>query len=177
MTEIEFKNYLKDLGPVINVPKGKIDKQDKRVTDFISFYKNLTGKKLGEGTCKDCILDAYFELLTLNEKKINTMLTPKKYVIKPGKMIGFKTDHYLNTNITDAIALEMVAADRRNAGNFVNGDELLADYDNSQAAPVKAQAPAVEKKEVTDPAWDAEKAAQENQAKHTHTVSYKKKKK
>ncbi len=135
MTEQEFKDYLKSIHSFINVAKGAINKESKEVQDFISFYTKLTGKKVGEGSCKDCILDAYFELSTKTPNQLKILLMEKSYSLKKNKVVGFGGSHYTKDNMTDAVAFEMVRSNRSNAAHFENPEQLLKDYD---AATVKA---------------------------------------
>lgn len=162
MSEKEFNDFINKVIPFINVPKGQIDKTNENVIEFVSFYKKLTGKIIGEGSCKDCILDALFELKTLTPNQLKNLLMEKTYKLKPSnnggqRLVGFGGDHYNNGNITDEIAFKMVEAKRSNAANFENQEQLLADYDKSVSVPVN---PVVvkEKKEATkatDPAEGA----------------------
>ena len=129
MTEQEFKDYLKSIHSFINVAKGAINKESKEVQDFISFYTKLTGKKVGEGSCKDCILDAYFELSTKTPNQLKILLMEKTYTLKKNKVVGFGGSHYTNDNITDEVAFKMISQSRSNAGHFENGEQLLKDFD------------------------------------------------
>jgi len=129
MTEKEFKEYLNSIHKFINVAKGAINKESKEVQDFINFYSKLTGKKVGEGSCKDCILDAYFELSTKTPNQLKILLMEKTYKLKKNKVVGFGGSHYTNDNITDEKAFEMIASNRSNAGHFENGEQLLKDFD------------------------------------------------
>ena len=129
MTEQEFKDYLKSIHSFINVAKGAINKESKEVQDFISFYTKLTGKKVGEGSCKDCILDAYFELSTKTPNQLKILLMEKSYSLKKNKVVGFGGSHYTKDNMTDAVAFEMVRSNRSNAAHFENPEQLLKDYD------------------------------------------------
>lgn len=136
MTEKEFNDYINKVMPFINVPKGHIDKANESVISFINFYQKLTGKKVGEGSCKDCILDALFELKTLTPNQLKNLLMEKNYILKKTKVVGFKGSHYTNANITDAVAFDMVTFSRSNAANFENGEQLLKDYDAKVTKPV-----------------------------------------
>lgn len=152
MTEKEFKSYLEEIKPHIVISGGYADKSKQEVKDFIKFYKKLTGKIIGEGTCKDCILDAYFHLSLLTQKQIEIMLSQRKYKLKQTKVVFFKGSHYTQANVTDAIAFEMVAFNRSNAANFENPDQLLQDYDlsNSQTISELGNTKKTEKKTEGD---------------------------
>lgn len=161
MTEQEFKDYLKSIHGFINVAKGEINKESKEVQDFISFYTKLTGKKIGEGSCKDCILDAYFELSTKTPNQLKILLMEKSYSLKKNKVVGFGGSHYTKDNMTDAVAFEMVRSNRSNAAHFETPEQLLKDYDAASAVTVNSaglknidKLPS-EKQSVTAPAEDA----------------------
>lgn len=155
MTEQEFKDYLKSIHSFINVAKGAINKESKEVQDFISFYTKLTGKKVGEGSCKDCILDAYFELSTKTPNQLKILLMEKSYSLKKNKVVGFGGSHYTKDNMTDAVAFEMVRSNRSNAAHFENPEQLLKDFDGQNKEKVEwtITIPAEKKEEpVTAPA-------------------------
>ena len=140
MTPTEIKELLNEVSPLIVVPKGQIDKAHPVVVRFLAMYKELTGKKVGEGTCHNCILDALFELKSLNEQQLILITMERKFKLRPNALVAFNNSHYTNANITDEISLEMVKANRNQARSFVNGEELLSALDSGEK-PAKVEKP------------------------------------
>lgn len=132
MTPTEIKQLLAEVSPLIVVPKGQIDKGNPIVVKFLAMHRELTGKKVGEGTCQNCILDAFFELKSLNEQQLTIITMERKYKLRPNALVAFNNSHYTNANITDEIALEMVTANRNQSRSFLNGDALLAALDGGE---------------------------------------------
>lgn len=135
----DVKKILDKASPFIVVPRGKIDKSNPVVIEFIAFYEKVTGKKTGQGTCRDCILDAFFELKRMSETQLNILTMDRKFLLKKGKLVFWNNNHYTNANMTDAIAFAMIDSNRRNAAPFENPDALLAAYDASKGEAVKVQ--------------------------------------
>jgi len=131
MTPQDIIDLLDEVKPFLIVPKGKIDKQNETVKKFIKTYQTITGIKLGLGNCQNCLTDAFFNWKTLTEKQLIFLTMERKYKIKETRLIGFNGSHYNNGNITDEIALAMVAANRNHSKGFENGEELLADLGNT----------------------------------------------
>lgn len=150
MTEKEFKEYLNSIHKFINVAKGAINKESKEVQDFINFYSKLTGKKVGEGSCKDCILDAYFELSTKTPNQLKILLMEKTYKLKKNKVVGFGGSHYTNDNITDEVAFKMITQSRSNAGHFENGEQLLNDFDDAHKVYFAAEQTVAHKSNIKE---------------------------
>ena len=142
MTAQDITDLLNEAQPFIVIPKGDIDKDNEVVRRFINTYREVTGKTLGEGNCKNCILDAFFEWKHKTEKQLIFMTMERKYKLKETRVVGFNNGHYTNANITDVIAFSMVAFNRNHSASFVNGKELLSDYDKSQ----KVEEPKIEVK-------------------------------
>ena len=140
MTPTEIKELLNEVSPLIVVPKGQIDKGNPAVVRFLAMYKELTGKKVGEGTCHNCILDALFELKSLNEDQLKFITMERKFKLRPNALVAFNNSHYTNANITDEVSLEMVKANRNQSRSFVNGEELLAALDSGEK-PAKVEKP------------------------------------
>lgn len=140
MTPTEIKELLNEVSPLIVVPKGHIDKAHPTVVRFLAMYKELTGKKVGEGTCQNCVLDAFFELKSLNEDQLKFITMERKFKLRPNALVAFNNSHYTNANITDEVALAMVTANRNQARSFVNGEELLAALDGGDK-PAKVEKP------------------------------------
>lgn len=136
MTPSEIKELLAEVSPLIVVPRGQIDRGNDTVVRFLAMHRALTGKKVGEGTCQNCILDAFFEMKSMNENQLKIMTMERKYKLKSNALVYFNQSHYTNVNITDDVALEMVTANRGTARSFENGDELLAALDGG-ATPSK----------------------------------------
>jgi len=129
MTPNEITELLNEVSPFIVVPKGQIDKSNPVVIRFLEMHHALTGKRVGEGTCQNCILDALFEIKSLNKHQLNILTMEHKFKLRPNALVFFQNSHYTNANITDEIALEMVIANRNQSRSFVNGEELLAALD------------------------------------------------
>lgn len=139
MTHQEITELLDEVKPLIVVPKGQIDNEHEAVKRFVSVYQKLTGKKVGTGSCKDCILDAFFDLKSKTEEQIKFLTMERKYKIKEGRVIWHNHKHYTKSNLTDADALEMVKAKPGHARSFENGDELLADAKKESKPKAKAK--------------------------------------
>ena len=129
MTPLELKELLEEVSPLIVVPKGQIDKAHPTVVKFLAVHKKLTGKKVGQGTCQSCILDALFELKGLTETQLKLMTMERKYKLKPNALVYFNHAHYTVANITDDVAIEMVKANSGHSRSFVNGETLLSELD------------------------------------------------
>lgn len=138
MTPTEIKALLNEVSPLLVVPKGQIDKTNSVVIQFLEMHYALTGKKVGEGNCQNCILDAFFEIKSLNEKQLNILTMERKFKLRANSVVHFNQSHYTNANITDDIALAMVIANRNQSRSFVNSEELLAALDGG-AQPEKAK--------------------------------------
>jgi hypothetical protein len=136
----ELQKLLKEVGPLIVVPKGEIDREHPKVKEFLAAHRKLTGKRVGEGNCKSCILDAYFELKSLTEEQLKFITMERKFKLKENALVLFNHAHYTNHNITDEVALEMVKFNRGHAKSFENGEELLAELDAPKAKTAAADA-------------------------------------
>ncbi len=136
MTFEQVVELLEEVKPHFK-PNVEVDKENEYVKKFIKAYKVLTGKTVGAGKCKNCVLDAYFELKLKTDKQLKFMTMERKYKLKDNRVVGFKNSHYTNANITDAIALDMVKANANHSRSFVNGSELLKDLEASNK-PKKA---------------------------------------
>jgi hypothetical protein len=159
MTPIDLKELLAEVSPLIVVPKGQIDRQHPTVVKFLQVHFQLTGKKVGVGTCHNCILDALFELKGLTETQLKLMTMERKYKLKPNALVYFNHAHYTVANITDDVAIEMVKSNSGHSRSFVNGEALLAELDGVEKTKSKrgrkpnAVAPEITKtvtEEVTD---------------------------
>ena len=58
---------------------------------------------------------------------------PSKFKLRKGRVVVFGNSDYTNANITDEVAMKMIASNVKNAGNFENPDEVLEAY-HSQIA-------------------------------------------
>ncbi len=141
MTPHELQELLTEVGPLIVVPKGQIDREHPTVKRFLDVYRKLKGKRVGDGTCQNCILDAYFELKSLTENQLKFITMERRFKLNENALVYFKHAHYTTANITDEVALEMVKANRGHARSFENGDALLAELD----APKEPKEPKAEK--------------------------------
>jgi len=124
----ELKDKLGEFRPFIVVSGKEIDKGHEKVQEFIELYHQLTGKRVGQGTCRNCILDAYVEISMKNAKQLKQLTMKSKYELKKGRVVVFQNTDYTSANMTDEVALKMIAFSSKHAGNFVNGGELLDAY-------------------------------------------------
>lgn len=131
MTPTDLKELLAEVSPLIVVPKGQIDRQHPTVVKFLQVHFQLTGKKVGVGTCHNCVLDALFELKSLSEEQLTFITMERKYKLKPNALVYFNHAHYTVANITDNVAIEMVKANSGHSRSFVNGEALLAALDGN----------------------------------------------
>lgn len=159
MTPLELKALLEEVSPLVVVPKGQIDRQHPTVVKFLQVHFQLTGKKVGVGTCHNCVLDALFELKGLTETQLKLMTMERKHKLKPNALVYFNHAHYTVANITDDVAIEMVKANSGHSRSFVNSDALLAELDGvekpkgKRGRKAKVVAPEITKtvtEEVTD---------------------------
>jgi hypothetical protein len=144
MSVQELKQKLEGYRPSILVSGKEIDKNDENVKDFIELYRQLTGKVVGEGSCRNCIFDAYMELSMKTDKQLKQLVMPSKYKMREGRVVVFNNTDYTNANMTDEVALEMVGFNVKHAGNFINGDELLSDYKPKKKVESKKEVSEVE---------------------------------
>lgn len=135
MTPQDIKELLDEVKPHID-PSKEVDKENPAIKKFIRTYKEVTGKTLGTGNCKNCILDAFMEWKLLTEEQLKFLTMERKYKIKDNALIYANHKHYSKANITDEISLELVKANPAHARSYENGDELLADA--KKASPKKA---------------------------------------
>lgn len=124
----ELKEKLDGFRPFIVVGGKEIDKGHPKVKEFIELYFNLTGKRVGEGSCKACVLDAYMELSIKTKEQLNRIVMPCKFKIKKGRVVVFQNTDYTNANITEDVVMKMMAFSTKHAGNFENPDEVVAAY-------------------------------------------------
>jgi hypothetical protein len=129
----ELKERLDGYRPFIFLNGKEIDRTNVNVNEFIELYFKLTGKRVGEGTCKNCIFDAYVELSIKTDNQLKRLVMPSKFKLRKGRVVVFGNSDYTNANITDEVAMKMVASNVKNAGNFENPDEVLEAY-HSQIA-------------------------------------------
>lgn len=120
-----LKVELERFRPHIVVSKREIDRNSPEVVEFIELYYKLTGKRVGEGKCRNCILDAYMELSLKNEKQLKRLLMPSKFKLKEGRVVVFNNTDYTNANMTDDVAMKMIEFSAKHAGNFVNPKEVM----------------------------------------------------
>lgn len=128
MTPQDIKDVLDEVAPYLK-PSIEVDKTNEVVKRFIKIYKQVTGKTTGAGQCKNCVVDAYFELKMKTDKELEFMTMERKYKLKESSVVGFNNSHYTNANITDEVALAMIEQNRNHAKSFVNSEALLADFD------------------------------------------------
>lgn len=124
----ELKEKLDSFQPFIVVHGKEIDKSNEKVKEFIELYYQLTGKRVGEGTCRNCIFDAYMELAVKTKDQLKRLVMPSKFKLRSGRVVVFNNTDYTNANITDEVVMQMIAFNRKHAGNFENPDEVLAAY-------------------------------------------------
>tara|TARA_R110000868_G_scaffold21064_4_gene88022 strand:- start:1664 stop:2161 length:498 start_codon:yes stop_codon:yes gene_type:complete len=136
MTAHELKDLLDEVSPYLK-PSIEVDKDNEVVKRFIKAYKEITGKTTGAGNCKNCVLDAFFEMRIKTKEQIEFITMEKKYKLKSTRVVGFNNSHYTLANITDEVSLQMVAFNRNHSNSFENGNELLADLDGLNSKDVK----------------------------------------
>lgn len=124
----ELKEKLDGFRPFIVVGGKEIDKGHPKVREFIELYFKLTGKRVGEGSCKACVLDAYMELSIKTKEQLNRIVMPCKFKIKKGRVVVFQNTDYTNANITEDVVMKMMSFSSKHAGNFENPDEVVAAY-------------------------------------------------
>ena len=140
----ELKDKLNEFRPFILVSGKEIDKTNEKVQEFIELYAKLTGKRVGEGTCRNCILDAYMDLAMKTENQLKKLVMPSKYKLKEGRVVVFQNTDYTNANITDEVAMKMIAFSSKHAGNFENPKEVMQAYNElTQEIEVIEDAPTV----------------------------------
>lgn len=147
----ELKAMLEGFRPSIVVSGKEIDKSDENVQAFIELYHKLTGKRVGEGSCRNCIFDAYMELSIKTDKQLKQIVMPSKYKMRDGRVVIFNNTDYTNANMTDEVALQMVAFNVKHAGNFLNPDELLEDFSSKSKPKAKEKVIEVEKEVESEP--------------------------
>jgi hypothetical protein len=142
MTFEKLQDILQKAKDFVVVAGGAIDKSKPEVIELCDTFFFIYKQKVGVGTCRNCIFDAYFELKQITKEKFNFMTQEKKFKLKRFPVyFGQRHQHYTNVNITDEVALEMVRFSRSTAANFENAEELLAALD---AQTVIASSPAAE---------------------------------
>lgn len=127
----ELKDRLDGFQPFIVVHGKEIDRNNEKVKEFIELYYELTGKRVGEGTCRNCIFDAYMELSIKTKEQLKRLVMPCKFKLLKGRVVVFNNTDYTNANITDEVAMKMIAFNSKHAGNFENPHEVLAAYASS----------------------------------------------
>jgi hypothetical protein len=144
MTFEKLQDILQKAKDFVVVAGGAIDKSKPEVIELCDAFFFIYKQKVGVGTCRNCIFDAYFELKQITKQKFNFMTQEKKFKLKRFPVyFGQRHQHYTNVNITDEVALEMVRFSRSTAANFENAEELLAALDaQTPAQAVIASAPA-----------------------------------
>lgn len=132
----DLQEILNKAKPVVVVKGGQIDKDAPEVIAMNDAYFKLKGKKVGVGTCRNCIFDAFFELKQITNEQFNIMNQAKTFKLKRFPIyFGPRHQHYTNANITDDIAIEMVKHNRVNAANFENPEAVLAAASATVSAP------------------------------------------
>lgn len=142
----ELKAKLSEFRPFIIVSGKEIDKSNEKVKEFIELYYKLTGKRVGEGSCRNCIFDAYMEISIKTEKQLKLLVMPSKFKMREGRVVVFNNTDYTNANMTDEVALAMVAFNSKHAGNFVNPGELLEAFSGKMPPKGKEKVIVIEKK-------------------------------
>lgn len=141
----ELQAKLEEFRPFIVLSGKEIDKGHEKVKEFIELNYKLTGKRVGEGTCKNCIFDAYMELSIKTDEQLKRLIMPSKFKMKEGRVVIFNNTDYTNANMTDEIAMQMVAFNVKHAGNFLNPDEVLKAFAESRKSKPKKAVKEVEK--------------------------------
>lgn len=146
----ELKAKLQELRPFIVVSGKEIDKDNEKVKEFIELNHKLTGKRVGEGTCKNCIFDAYMELSIKTDEQLKRLIMPSKFKMKEGRVVIFNNTDYTNANMTDEIAMQMVAFNVKHAGNFLNPDEVLKAFAESRKSKPKKAVEIVKEDDIEE---------------------------
>ena len=133
----ELKDKLDGFQPFIVVHGKEIDKSNEKVKEFIELYYKLTGKRVGEGTCRNCIFDAYMELSIKTKEQLKRLIMPCKFKMKEGRVVIFNNTDYTNANMTDEIAMQMVAFNVKHAGNFLDPEAVLKAFAESRKSKTK----------------------------------------
>lgn len=147
--ELQYK--LEEFRPFIVVHGKEIDKSNEKVKEFIELYYQLTGKRVGEGTCRNCIFDAYMELSIKTKEQLKRLVMPSKFKLRKGRVVVFSHTDYTNANITDEVAMKMIAFNSKHAGNFENPSEVLAAYASIHTGKGTETIIKVEKEPKVDP--------------------------
>lgn len=146
----ELRSKLEEFRPFIVLSGKEIDKSHEKVQEFIELNYKLTRKRVGEGTCKNCIFDAYMELSIKTDKQLKTLVMPSKFKMKEGRVVIFNNTDYTNANMTDEVAMKMVAFNVKHAGNFLNPDEVLQAFAELSKKPAKKAAKVVEEDDIEE---------------------------
>ena len=85
----ELKEKLDGYRPFIFLSGKEIDRSNENVNEFIELYFKLTGKRVGEGTCKNCIFDAYVELSIKTDNQLKRLVMPSKFKLRKGRVVVF----------------------------------------------------------------------------------------
>lgn len=149
----ELQNKLEGYRPFIVVHGKEIDKNNENVKEFIELYYKLTGKRVGEGTCRNCIFDAYMELSIKTKQQLKRLIMPSKFKMKEGRVVIFNNTDYTNANMTDEVAMEMLAFNVKHAGNFLNPEDVLEAFSKLGKPKAKKAVKEVEK-EVSEEVVD-----------------------
>ena len=146
MTFEKLQDILQKAKDFVVVAGGAIDKSKPEVIELCDTFFFIYKQKVGVGTCRNCIFDAYFELKQITKEKFNFMTQEKKFKLKRFPVyFGQRHQHYTNVNITDEVALEMVRFSRSTAANFENAEELLAALDAQTVVAPAAEVVVAEK--------------------------------
>ena len=141
----ELKDKLDGFQPFIVVHGKEIDKSNEKVKEFIELYYQLTGKRVGDGTCRNCIFDAYMELSIKTKEQLKRLIMPCKFKMKEGRVVIFNNTDYTNANMTDEIAMQMVAFNVKHAGNFLDPEAVLKAFAESKTSKPKKEVKEIEK--------------------------------
>ena len=95
---------------------------------FAELYKSTFGKTVNCNSCPGSLYREYFKLkkhLSLGEEEQQDMT--KNFILKPGALISFKEGVYSENFLPEAIAIEMLTANRafyEKKFKFINEDLL-----------------------------------------------------
>lgn len=152
----ELQAKLEEFRPFIVVSGKEIDKDNEKVKEFIELNYKLTGKRVGEGTCKNCIFDAYMEMAIKTKDQLKRLVMPSKFKMKEGRVVIFNNTDYTNANMTDEVAMQMVAFNSKHAGNFLDPEAVLKAFAESRKGKPKKEVKEVEKEVVEDVSEETE---------------------
>lgn len=123
MTEIEIENILTIFEAELRTKPQNIKSETKQKLN--DAFKTIFGKSINMG-CSSCIVEGFFELKNKTNLKTEIM-SNNKFKLKNGLMpyVGHLKKFVTNQTLTDAIAMDIVKFNSKNAKLFENPEEIL----------------------------------------------------